>query len=153
MTRHRVFFLCSGNYYRSRYAEMYFNMHVPEDSEWRALSRGLRINPGNEGPISRAVLDRLRNLGASMPDMDRAPIRFQPREVTRADRLIAMDEDEHRPYVEQDLAGWRSRVEYWHVPDVGMMPVEQAFSLIESGVKTLLQKLSSVAVELQNDRR
>ena len=53
-----VLFLCTGNYYRSRFAEVLFNsaagrMGLP----WRALSRGLAVERGvnNVGPM--AVLE------------------------------------------------------------------------------------------------
>lgn len=50
-----VLFLCTGNYYRSRYAEILFNsvagrMGLP----WRASSRGLALERGvnNVGPMA-----------------------------------------------------------------------------------------------------
>jgi protein-tyrosine phosphatase len=138
---HRVIFLCTGNYYRSRYAELYFNAHVPAHSVWRAVSRGFRITPENEGPIAPAVLERLRRRQIAVATLARAPRQLQPQELADADRVIVMDESEHRPYVEQDLPAWRSRVTYWHVPDVGHMPVEQAFELIEAEVNTLLRQV------------
>jgi len=39
-----VLFLCSGNYYRSRFAEIFFNWLAEEKSlSWRAESRAIRI--------------------------------------------------------------------------------------------------------------
>jgi len=37
----KILFLCTGNYYRSRYAEEIFNhLAKREDLPWRAFSRG-----------------------------------------------------------------------------------------------------------------
>lgn len=51
-----VLFLCTGNYYRSRFAEEFFN-HWAEQYvlNWLARSRALAIERGkvNVGPISR----------------------------------------------------------------------------------------------------
>ncbi len=49
----RILILCSGNYYRSRFAEEVFNFRARAVySNWSADSRGLRLNPNNVGPIA-----------------------------------------------------------------------------------------------------
>ena len=57
-----VLFLCTGNYYRSRFAEVLFNsvagkMGLP----WRASSRGLALERGfnNVGPMAVAAVNAL----------------------------------------------------------------------------------------------
>ena len=57
-----VLFLCTGNYYRSRFAESLFNsvagkMGLP----WRASSRGLALERGvnNVGPMAAAAIKAL----------------------------------------------------------------------------------------------
>ncbi len=47
-----VLFLCTGNYYRSRYAEILFNAKAEiMELEWKAVSRGLAPDPRNPGPM------------------------------------------------------------------------------------------------------
>jgi protein-tyrosine phosphatase len=49
-----VLFLCTGNYYRSRYAEVLFNSVAGKMSlAWKASSRGLALERGvnNVGPM------------------------------------------------------------------------------------------------------
>jgi protein-tyrosine phosphatase len=60
-----VLFLCSGNYYRSRSAEHFFNWHARyERLKWRADSRGIVVGRhNNPGPISRHAYERLEELG------------------------------------------------------------------------------------------
>lgn len=138
---HLVLFLCSGNYYRSRYAELYFLARIPPKSGWSAGSRGLKLSPENDGPIFPPVLERLSSLGIPLPPVIRRPRRCTPAEARRADRIIALDEDEHRPLVEKVVPEIRERVVYWHVVDVEYMPAEQAFLLIERQVENLICSL------------
>jgi protein-tyrosine phosphatase len=59
----QILFLCAGNYYRSRYAEEFFNFYAIGDGlAWRAFSRGLaeKGSPDNLGPMSRFTLQALR---------------------------------------------------------------------------------------------
>jgi protein-tyrosine-phosphatase len=54
-----VLFLCTGNYYRSRFAEILFNsVAAPMGLPWRASSRGLAIERGvnNIGPMSISAI-------------------------------------------------------------------------------------------------
>ncbi|MFX7063749.1 hypothetical protein ABTH87_19020, partial [Acinetobacter baumannii] len=49
----KILFLCTGNYYRSRYAEEIFNHAARRKGlRWRAFSRGAaeRGSPDNVGP-------------------------------------------------------------------------------------------------------
>jgi protein-tyrosine phosphatase len=63
MCARQVLFLCSGNYYRSRFAEDLFN-HAAKSAglNWRASSRGLALDPENIGSVShfthQALADR-----------------------------------------------------------------------------------------------
>src|SRR5690348_2797958 len=61
-----VLFLCTGNYYRSRFAEILFNsvaerMGLP----WKALSKGLALERGvnNVGPMAISAVKALEGLG------------------------------------------------------------------------------------------
>ena len=53
----RVLFLCTGNYYRSRFAEILFNHLAPQHNlDWHAESSGLHVQSDgiiNSGPLSR----------------------------------------------------------------------------------------------------
>jgi protein-tyrosine phosphatase len=137
----QVLFLCSGNYYRSRYAELYFLARITPETGWSAISRGLRLSPENEGSIFPAVIERLRSLGIPFPPVIRPPRTFALTEVRRAERIIALDENEHRPLVESMLPEFSERIVYWHVPDVEYMPSEHAFLLIERQVDILIRSL------------
>ena len=144
----RVLFLCSGNYYRSRFAEELFNHLAPGLAvPHRADSAGLWPNcqTHNPGPMSVHTISGLKERGVSLPSVLRAP-----RDVTEADLraaalTIAVKEAEHRPLVQTRFPAWLERVEFWHVDDVGDAPPSVALPLIERGVHELLARLSARA--------
>jgi len=98
--RRAVLFLCTGNYYRSRFAEILFNQHAfAERLPHRAISRGLAITKSNRGVISPNAVEGLlvRGIDAAYPV--RFPVPLHRRDLEVADWIIAMDESEHRPMV------------------------------------------------------
>ncbi|MCS7056605.1 MAG: hypothetical protein NZM18_10605 [Thermoflexales bacterium] len=145
MSDRLVLFICTGNYYRSRYAELYFNATVPTQLGWRAISRGFAPSPFNPGPIAVSVIRRAQARGLPLPDDLPEPRRLIERDLYAAQRIIALDEDEHRTYVEQDFPAWRDRIRYWRVPDLHLMPADEAFARIEQYVDALVRELAAGA--------
>jgi len=79
-TVYRLLFLCTGNYYRSRFAELLFNALAPaHDLPWQAFSRGVALEAGvrNVGPISPLVLHALQALGIDSAEPARYPMQVQ----------------------------------------------------------------------------
>jgi len=142
----RVLFLCSGNYYRSRFAEVVFNhLAAAEGLPYRAESAGLwrDCHTHNAGPISPHTIKGLEERGIPLPAMLR-----QPRDVAKSDLLgaavtVALKEAEHRPLVLSRFPELLDRVEFWHVDDVGDAPPSVALPLIEREVRALVKRLAS----------
>jgi predicted translation initiation factor SUI1 len=134
-----VLFLCTGNYYRSRFAEYLFNATaVKLGLPWRALSRGLALERGvnNVGPMARSAVGALHALGIRSPEHDRLPLPVLTTDFEGADQVIALQEAEHRPLLAERHPAWVDRVEYWHAEDVeGILP------LIEREVNGLIARL------------
>jgi protein-tyrosine phosphatase len=150
-----VLFLCSGNYYRSRFAESLFN-HLAEAAglAYRADSAGLWPNcrQHNPGPISHETLAALRTRGVNLPEPHRTPRDVSATDIQRAALTIALKEAEHRPIIVQRFPSLLTRVEFWHVHDVADAPPSEALPLIETNVLALIERLSGAAA-LSPDRR
>ncbi|GIV85608.1 MAG: low molecular weight phosphatase family protein [Candidatus Roseilinea sp.] len=144
MSDHTVLFVCTGNYYRSRYAELYFNATAPAHLGWRAASRGFAPNPFNPGPIAVSVIYRAQERGLPLPADLPHPRRLTEADLHSAQRIIALDEDEHRSYVEHYFPAWRNRITYWRVHDLHLMPTAEAFALIEHNVDALVRELTAI---------
>jgi protein-tyrosine phosphatase len=141
-----VLFLCSGNYYRSRFAEIFFNWHAAQRAlGWRADSRGLSLHAANVGPISRHAHDYLKTHGILSDACSRFPLAALDADFAAAHRIIAVKEAEHRLLVEMHFAKWRDRVEYWHIHDVDCALPADTIQHLEQHVFRLLEQLAKQA--------
>jgi protein-tyrosine-phosphatase len=138
-----VLFLCTGNYYRSRFAEIFFNALAGQRGlDWQAMSRGLKIGwPGNVGPLSPHTRARLEELGIDCATMNNMPIELAERDLAAADLIIALKEDEHRAMLASSFPAWEDRVTYWHVHDLDGAAPDVALKEIEKLVGNLIVKL------------
>jgi protein-tyrosine phosphatase len=90
----RVLFLCTGNYYRSRFAGELFNHHAQRaELNWIAQSRGLALERGahNIGPISPFALHALKEMAISARSADRFPQQCTADDLAGADFLVAVN--------------------------------------------------------------
>ena len=142
----QILFLCSGNYYRSRFAEILFNYHARQRGlKWMADSRGLAIDPTNSGSISRYTKSCLAARGILSDTCERLPLTVVEADFAAAQRVIAVKEAEHRPLVETRFSKWRDRVEYWHIHDLDCATPEEAIPHLEREVLSLLDRLAVAA--------
>jgi protein-tyrosine phosphatase len=140
---HQVLFLCTGNYYRSRFAELLFNHLAGEAGlNWRADSRGFAAYQEHEaGPVLPSAFEALLAEGVRLDQPLRFPLQLQPEDLDRADLVVALDEAEHRDYLVTDFPGWEKRVEYWHIQDLNFIPARLALPALKSDVRALVQRL------------
>lgn len=140
-----LLFLCTGNYYRSRFSEIMFN-HLMQESEldWHAYSRGLweGSNP-NPGPISIYTVLGLEDRNVPI-DRKAQP---NPQQVAladfeKADLVIAVDEEEHRPMMEKQFPDWADKITYWGVHDLHLTHAADALGTLDVNVKGLVEELT-----------
>jgi protein-tyrosine phosphatase len=55
--------------------------------------------------------------------------------------VIALNEPEHRPLMQQLFPAWVDQITYWQIPDVNVLAADQAFDLIEREITALTQAL------------
>jgi protein-tyrosine phosphatase len=140
----RLLFLCTGNYYRSRFAELLFNSIAARSGlNWSAFSRALAIEKGgcNIGPISAHTRAACAARQIAIPEPTPFPRGVSVEDFIAADRIIALKEAEHRAYMNERFADWSRRVEYWHVHDLDAAAPEDACAQIEQHVVKLISQL------------
>jgi len=144
----RILFLCTGNYYRSRYAEELFNHSARLSGlEWRAFSRGLdeQASPDNVGPMSRYALEALHARAIAPEGSQRLPQPCMAADLESAALIIALKEAEHRPMLERRFPQVTGNVSYWHVDDIDFATPEEALALIDRHVQELIADLQREA--------
>jgi low molecular weight protein-tyrosine phosphatase len=140
----RILFLCTGNFYRSRFAEIFFNWQAKlRGLLWTADSRGLNLDGCNYGPISRHTIERLKKQGIAQNVDSRFPVSVSEADLAAADHIVAVKEAEHRPLMEAKFPEWQDRVEYWHVHDLDCATPEDSMPHLESELMRLLERLAA----------
>jgi len=144
-----VLFICTGNYYRSRYAEAVFN-HLAERRQipWQAVSRGLAIHAvdGDISPHTETAMAR-EGISRGMTGATRTPLTTG--DLERAHRTIALKETEHRPMMEILFPEWSHRIEYWQVDDLDAAGPDTALPCIRREVTGLVEALAATAPMLR----
>jgi len=140
-----VLFLCSGNYYRSRFAELLFN-HLAAGSGlgYRADSAGLwpDCRNHNVGSIAAETLQALSARGVPLPASHRSPRDVTEDDIRNAAITIAVKEAEHRLLVASRFPSLLARVEFWNVHDIDVAPPSEAIPGLERHVRGLIARLA-----------
>ena len=135
-----VLFLCTGNYYRSRFAEVVFNSVANKMGlAWRASSRGLALEQGaaNVGPMAASAVKALEAMGIRAGDaLTRLPASVTIEDFEQADRIVALKQTEHHPLLQDQFPAYLSKIEFWHIDDA-----PGVLHLIEHGVMGLVARI------------
>ena len=134
-----VLFLCTGNYYRSRFCELYFNQ-LMVDQPFVADSKGLlayrKINPGFMSPHTLKYATEI-----DLPlGVTKFADQMEDRHFEQAKLVIALDETEHRPMMQKQFPEWEKRIEYWQVHDIDFTEPSEALPVLKQKVEELVDQ-------------
>jgi protein-tyrosine phosphatase len=138
-----VLFICTGNFYRSRHAEAYFNWHATQQNlPVRAFSRGLLTSLVADEPtlLSVNTEKRLRELGIPLHLTGSSPTQLQPEDLMKAHKAIALKRDEHYEMMQLSHPEWADRIDYWTVHDIDFLDPKHALPQIEAQVHRLVEE-------------
>ncbi|MFT7513489.1 MAG: protein-tyrosine phosphatase [Candidatus Omnitrophota bacterium] len=138
----QVLFICTANYYRSRFAEAMFNYYaLKRKLKWTAVSRGLATYLVNED-LSRCTAHALHERGIDLSHTSQTASQLTEVDLESSDIIIALHEKEHRPLMDHLFPFWVDKVRYWDVPDMDKISPEEALPMVEA---LTLHLLDSVA--------
>ena len=117
----RIVFLCTGNYVAGRCAEALFNsVAVKMGLPWVASSRAL----AGEGEIKKlarqppAVVNVLTAMRLRVSDeFSQPPAAIALADLETAGRIVALNQAEHRPLLQERFPAWADQVEYWEIDE------------------------------------
>ena len=143
----KLLFLCTGNYYRSRFSEEYFNFHMKaKNSAWTSDSMGIQRDfsgNGNIGPMSEHTLRELARLNIEALGKNRMPKHVQTPHFSEFDRVIAVSLEEHKPMLDENWPGSViDNVEYFDVEDLHIEGQETALPRLKRHLDKLIEELA-----------
>jgi protein-tyrosine phosphatase len=140
--KRQVLFICTGNYYRSRFAEALFNQKAAEAHlEWKAVSRGLKLFPSQRG-ISSLARRELIKRGVPKELCQGDPKALAKEDLEQSDYVVLMDEAEHRPMMENQFPMRdHNRNHYWHIPEAEEMSPSKVSQAMSTNIEELIRTL------------
>lgn len=140
-----VLFICTGNYYRSRFAEEVFNHHTRlEELDWRADSAGLQVpetRAENPGPISHFALAAFREYRVHSTHHSREPKQVTETLLEAADLIIATSLTEHHSMTQERIPLFFDKITFWDVEDVEFVDPSIALNTLFNRTLALLNSL------------
>lgn len=141
----RILFLCTGNYYRSRFSEEYFNYYADKYNLcWTADSKGIMREfegNGNVGPIAKHTVAELEKHKIQAKAHDRFPEYVYEKHFSEFDRVIAVSQSEHTPMLQELWPNNISNVEYFDVEDLHLEAYETALPKLKIRLDALIESL------------
>lgn len=142
MTSQNILFICTGNYYRSRFAEILFTYHCKDSHpELKAFSRGLKLWSGNEGPLSKHTRAYMEMKQIDIADYMRMPVSLTLQDLRSATRIIALDRQEHKVLMQDQFPDWAEKIEYWGFEDDYIKDPKLVLPALEKQVDQLVEEL------------
>ena len=137
----RVLFICTGNFFRSRYAEAHFNCMC----DWNkcshyAVSAGVTIDP-QIGPISTYSLYRMVERGIDAKFASPHAKRLYKGDIEEADIALCMYEKEHKPMMKLFFEDIENKIVYFNIPDINENSPNKSLDMVETEVNNLFNTI------------
>lgn len=145
----RVLFLCTGNYFRSRFSEALFQHLISDDQadgRLEVASAGLKVtaDSGNVGPMAAEAITAVRERDIVIdPNQLAMPRQVEDADLSAADVVVAVDAAAHRPMVRERYPAWEDRIRFWAVKDLGEEEGGDPISQLDANVRELFEELNS----------
>ncbi|MES2307522.1 MAG: low molecular weight phosphatase family protein [Verrucomicrobiota bacterium] len=139
----KCLFICTGNYYRSRYAEAIFNYHALKNGlMWNAFSRGLAIHLA-KGDLAKQTREMLEEKLIPLSMTGETRVQIHEHDFHVAEKVIALQHHEHYPMMASKFPLWADKIEYWDVADIEFVSARLALMRIEQLALKLVEELKS----------
>ena len=116
-----ILFISTGNYLAGRCAEVLFNsVAVKMGLPWEASSRMLALEADikNVTRMSPDAVSVVTKMGLRVTDeLTHAPAPLSSDDLETAERIVAMDQVEHLPLLQERFPAWAERLEYWEIDE------------------------------------
>ena len=148
-TFRKILFVCTGNYYRSRFAEAVFNFYFGGGkTNWTAISRGFRPDTltveQRKTHASVHTFSKLKELGIPLSFIDGTPTFITAKDLADSDYIVALHRKEHEPmFVEKFPKFNLKKVEFWDVPDGKEILPSEALQRVYERTRALGTKLTA----------
>jgi protein-tyrosine phosphatase len=137
-----VLFICTGNFYRSRFAQAAFNEQATDG--WTAFSRGFDTSKPRKTTVSPLVSEELARRHVSPDRVAGAPTQLTRQDLDDASVVVLLDGAEHMPMLKKRFPDFPlDKVRSWSVADVPKTAPAVAFTQIWQAAAALLGELTA----------
>ena len=138
----KVLFVCTQNIHRSRFAEEVFNyLAKKSNSKHQAFSAGFRVGDYSFRTIYYPALDNLKKLNIAPLRPNDFSKHIDDVDLSEYDRIICMDEGEHKPKVLANPSLQNDLFEYWNIIDEPKVKSEISLPKCYQKVDNLLRDI------------
>lgn len=135
----KLYFVCMGNYYRSRLAEELARHYGAQHGvEVSADSGGLALSAGNKGPIAKLTLLYLQQKNFQPLGDQRYPKECSLADMQAADLVVCTDRSEQLRLFEDKFPEYTGDLIAWQAPDWHADPFLSTPQLIDRNVEQLI---------------